>query len=187
MSSIPIFMYGFYFLLQTYRFGHGWKIGLSSIGVIIIGLGSFLFHGTMLRTGQLFDELPMLWSAVFFLFTVLTIDEPHGSRRTKMVGVGLAAYACANSAVYFAGGFVYFILAYILAVIGISVMTLRHVMRTDNVQHTAMKKFAFRAIGFYVGGFLLFWLPEQVLCGNQVCLHCNFQSSDFKGRARFDR
>ena len=52
MSSIPIVLYGWYFLHQTKVHGHGWRIGLSSVGVMIIGAGSFAFHGTMQRWGQ---------------------------------------------------------------------------------------------------------------------------------------
>ena len=59
------------------------------------------------------DELPMLWSAVFFLFTALTLGDPPGSTRSTVIGLLLVAYAAINSMVYFAGGFVYFIIAYV--------------------------------------------------------------------------
>jgi len=171
MSSIPIALYGVYYLRQTALHGHGWKIALSSVGVIIIGVGSFAFHGTMLREGQMLDELPMLWSAVFFLFTALTLGEPPNSTKSNLIGLGLMTYAIVNSIVYFTGGFVYFILAYIFAVLCVFASTARHMLLPENKEHHLMRSFALRAMGFYAGGFVLFWLPEQILCGNQNLPH----------------
>ena len=71
------------------------------------------------------DEIPMLWSAVFFLFTALTLEEAPGSARSNTIAMALLAYAVINSIVYFAGGFVYFILAYMLAVLCVFGTTVR--------------------------------------------------------------
>jgi hypothetical protein len=168
LSSVPIALYGLYYLQQTARFQHGWKLALSSLGVTCIGLGSIAFHGTMQRWGQMLDELPMLWTVVFFLFTTLTIDEAPGSRRSTALGLALACYALVNSAVYFAGGFVWFIMAYIAAVVAVFGSTAHHMLREENRKHETMRSFGYRAMGFYAAGFVLFWVPEQVLCGNQV-------------------
>ena len=40
-------------------------------------------------------------------------------------------------------------------------------MQPKHADHDLMKTFGYRAMAFYAGGFLLFWLPEQILCGNQ--------------------
>jgi hypothetical protein len=122
----------------------------------------------MQRWGQMLDEVPMLWTVVFFLFTTLTIDEAPYSPRSTALGLGLLAYALVNSAVYFAGGFVWFILAYIAAVVAVFASTARHMLQEENREHAMIRHFGCRAMGFYAAGFLVFWVPEQVLCGNQV-------------------
>ena len=48
----------------------------------IIGVGSFLFHATLLRTAQLLDELPMLYLISQSCFIVLTI-QPYTSNLKK--------------------------------------------------------------------------------------------------------
>ena len=63
--------------------------------------------------------------------------------------------------------------SYIVAVVCVFAQTLRHLWRPEHGQkdHPLMRSFAFRAMAFYAGGFLLFWLPEQFLCGNQNLPH----------------
>lgn len=43
--------------------------------VAIIGLGSAAFHGTMLFSTQLFDELPMVWCSLIQLFVLLRMQD----------------------------------------------------------------------------------------------------------------
>ena len=161
ISSVPIALYGVYYLHQTALHGHGWKIALSSIGVIVIGVGSFAFHGTLQREGQMLDELPMLWSAVFFLFTALTLGEPPNSARSTWIGLGLMAYAGINSAVYFAGGFVYFILAYIVAVVCVFASTVHHMLKPEHREaHPLMRAFAYVA----PRRLAIICLPTIVIC-----------------------
>ena len=44
--------------------------------------------------------------------------------------------------------------------------TIYHAMQKSSDKK--LQQFAFRAILFYAGGFFVLWLPEQVLCGNQL-------------------
>ena len=60
-------------LVAAYAMWWKWKQGretrflVSEVLVIIIGLGSALFHGTLTFYGQLADELPMIWGVSVWL------------------------------------------------------------------------------------------------------------------------
>ena len=49
------------------------------IGLLLVGLGSWLFHMTLLYPMQLLDEIPMLWGMSFFIYAnydmICSIDE----------------------------------------------------------------------------------------------------------------
>ena len=165
-SSIPIILYGFYFLMQCVQYKHNYKLILSSFGVIVVGIGSFVFHGTMKRTGQMLDEIPMLWCSLFMLYTSLALFRFSNPSCTKWLGALLLCFGMLNTALYFVGGFVYFISSYIMTVAMVVFTTIYHAMQKSSDKK--LQQFAFRAILFYAGGFFVLWLPEQVLCGNQL-------------------
>ena len=70
-----------YILLQCVQYKHNYKLILSSFGVIVVGIGSFVFHGTMKRTKML-DEIPMLWCSLF-IYTSLSLFSFSNPSCTK--------------------------------------------------------------------------------------------------------
>ena len=125
-----------------------------------------MFHGTMKRTGQMLDEIPMLWCSLFMLYTSLSLFSFSNPSCTKWLGALLLCFGMVNTALYFVGGFVYFISSYIMTVAMVVVTTIYHAMQESSDKK--LQRFAFRAILFYAGGFFVLWLPEQFLCGNQL-------------------
>ena len=59
-----------------------------------------------------------------------------------------------------------FILSYVATVGLVFGMTLRRISLNPN--NAMANKFGWRAVILYAGGFLFLWIPEQVLCGNQL-------------------
>jgi len=51
----------------------------------VVGTGSALFHGTLLRGMQLMDELPMVWCNTVFLYIVITMNDPPRSTRWNLI------------------------------------------------------------------------------------------------------
>lgn len=66
LSSIPmIFLgyYGFYYYKKLHN-----KHNYRFIILLLIGIGSTLFHATMHRLTQLLDEIPMIWLNSFLIY-----------------------------------------------------------------------------------------------------------------------
>jgi dihydroceramidase len=51
-----------------------------------VGLGSVLFHGTLLRKMQFLDEFPMVWSNSCSIYTLLTMEDgPKTTRKGTII------------------------------------------------------------------------------------------------------
>lgn len=70
---------------------------LSLVYMAFTGLGSFAFHSTLKFEMQLWDELSMVWSALFVLFLVIKILKPKESSSYIMP---LIAYGLATNSIY---------------------------------------------------------------------------------------
>lgn len=164
ISSVGVLLAGIYFLRRSLRFSYGRRFHFASVGVAIIGLGSILFHGTLQRWGQVLDEVPMLWSSLIFLWIacVNNMDGCAENRWGTILGWSLFVLGIVSTYIYLLGGFAYFIVVYIITVIGVFGATL-YQLRKDS----PARRYAFMAVGYYSGGFLFLWLPEQLLCGNR--------------------
>ncbi|XP_046852710.1 alkaline ceramidase 3-like [Xenia sp. Carnegie-2017] len=64
--------------IRFYKTGVDARFVMSFLSVVAIGIGSTLFHATLLYKMQLLDELPMIYCTYIILYCVLTCnDEPH--------------------------------------------------------------------------------------------------------------
>ena len=66
LSNIPMILLGYYGYYYHYKLHR--QVNYRFIVLMIIGVGSFVFHTTMSRFGQLLDEIPMIWLNSFLLF-----------------------------------------------------------------------------------------------------------------------
>ena len=80
MAAIPA--YGLWWMWRQQR---EWRFLLLDVAVIVIGLGSALFHGTLTFWGQLADELPMLYGAFIWIYVVLHLQR----RENDYIYIGL--------------------------------------------------------------------------------------------------
>jgi len=62
-------------------------------GIVIVGLGSVAFHGTLLLEHQLFDELPMVWTTLAWVYIYKTMQSPRkGTPQDMVLAKRLAAF-----------------------------------------------------------------------------------------------
>ncbi|KAN0039213.1 hypothetical protein ACTA71_001407 [Dictyostelium dimigraforme] len=59
------------------------KVILSYISLIVVGVGSAFYHATLLYQNQLFDELPMIYTALIMLYIMVTVGEEKTKKGFK--------------------------------------------------------------------------------------------------------
>ena len=92
---LPLFLM---YSLVVQRFGVVNILGVFSLSVV--GVGSLLFHGTLLYGMQLLDELPMLIAAAFLVFHMMTITLSDDSVWRLVIGLALSVFCALAIAAY---------------------------------------------------------------------------------------
>eukprot|EP01063_Lacrimia_lanifica_P007986 TRINITY_DN15133_c0_g1_i1.p1 TRINITY_DN15133_c0_g1~~TRINITY_DN15133_c0_g1_i1.p1 ORF type:complete len:277 (+),score=89.10 TRINITY_DN15133_c0_g1_i1:88-918(+) len=173
-SSVLIALAGLYALRRAAAEQRGVWLHAAAVSTLVIGIGSAAFHGTLTRGGQLLDELPMMWgSCTFLAATIASHGRLLAARRTRVISL-IYTWAAAATWLYFAFGFEAFIVMYSVTVACVvlasyhAARTPAHPQRPNAANQTLKKQLAGLAAGVYVAGFALFWIPEQVVCGNRL-------------------
>jgi dihydroceramidase len=168
LSSIFIVLAGVFFFRRTTKHQYGLRFHLASLGVIVIGVGSVAFHGTLQKWGQVLDEVPMLWSSLIFLWIGLcnAMDNATEARYSTTAALCLSAMGGLSTLIYFRDGFTFFIITYIITVASIFGVTLYQLRAAVN--ESPARSYAIWSIALYAGGFFCLWIPEQLLCGNRL-------------------
>eukprot|EP01084_Bolivina_argentea_P062277 113868_1 len=163
LSSIPIFMAGLYGLINCIRYKYEYKFYLNNITLMIVGIGSIAFHGTLLREGQILDEIPMLWCSLSMLYVSCTFTF-----QSNILFVFMILYGIISTFIYFYVSFDVFVIAYIITVASIILSTGIQIRKIKNMN---LAKYGILSGMFYAGGFLFLWLPEQFICGNRILVN----------------
>jgi len=164
ITSLPAAFVAFYGIYLTIKYGYGKRFLLVNAMVAMVGLGSAAFHGTLLYTGQIFDELPMIYTSLALLYVVLEM-ESNGKPVYKYLAPFLLSYSAIFTAVYLylPSFFIFFLLGYICAIL-ILVYRCSVIFRKPSTLYH-QKVFIVSSICFYIGGFLFFfWVPEVAFC-----------------------
>jgi dihydroceramidase len=77
ISNIGLILLPLFGLYQTIRHRFETRMVLACVATLMVGLGSALFHGTLLFTCQLGDELPMLWAALVTLYSLIECEPKN--------------------------------------------------------------------------------------------------------------
>jgi dihydroceramidase len=75
---------------------HPWaerRYKVAFFAVVIVGIGSICFHGTLQKFSQALDEVPMLYSALSFLFITLCQRYPMKENTRRILATVLFCHA----------------------------------------------------------------------------------------------
>lgn len=137
----------------------------SSLGFLLVGIGSWWFHMTLRYEYQLLDELPMIYATCIPFWSVFS--EFKSKSQSILIGLGIFAFANALSYVYL---YVYtnptlHQVAYALLNFAIIVRSIS--LCNQNVKDVAAKRkmniTMYSGIGFFLLGYIL-WNADIHFC-----------------------
>jgi len=100
MSSLVISVYGAYGVWWCIKFRLEKSVFWGYMCMVLTGLGSAAFHGTLLYECQLSDELPMIYGNIFLCYLVFS-DHVRSPRLSRVLPVMLTAISVFISVLMF--------------------------------------------------------------------------------------
>jgi dihydroceramidase len=163
ITSLPAAFLAFYGIYLTYKYGYDKRFIIVNALVAMVGLGSAAFHGTLLYTGQILDELPMVYTSLSLLYVVLEMESKE-KPVYKYLAPLLLSYSALFTAVYLylPSFFIFFLIGYICGILTLVYRCSVIFRKPDTLVH--QKVFIVLSVLFYIGGWLLFWVPEVAFC-----------------------
>jgi dihydroceramidase len=159
-SSLVYVVAGGVGLALARRWALDWRIQAGWVALVVVGVGSVLFHATMRFAMELCDEIPMLFLVLAFLVgkedCVGFMSGPAGRRRFRLVALALIAV----SVVSYVALFVYEIFVYSFGLAVLFEIGLDLACRPKTWQTRA----CFGAAVACIGTGYAIWQLEQNLC-----------------------
>ncbi|XP_013387674.1 alkaline ceramidase 3 [Lingula anatina] len=130
------------------------------IGLMLVGMGSWCFHMTLLYSSQLLDEMPMIWGTCFLIYTLYEVGSPPKSHN-RILQCVLLLYCLFVTVVYTTThNVIFFQVSYgimVFAIVACSIQVYR------NFEHSNF--LLVMGILTYGTGFLL-WNVDNLYCEN---------------------
>ncbi|XP_041351770.1 alkaline ceramidase 3-like [Gigantopelta aegis] len=135
------------------------RIVNSYLGFMAVGIGSWIFHMTLLYEGQLLDELPMIWGSSFLVYSYATLSSPP-NRVYKPLMLGLFIYCSIVTVGYLINqNPIFHQVAYALMVFAILVYGVKTIL---TCQHN-LPMYIISGLTYFFGFFL--WNIDNKFCG----------------------
>ncbi len=165
VSSLVILAAGLYGLVMWWRWRGALerRFAVCFAGLAVVGAGSTLFHGTLLKLPQASDELPMIWLSLVYFFCLVTRAPDTPKPVQRRWAAGLSLYGAVFTAAYFwvSNYFALFLTSYIAFAGYVCIGTWKVAFRESD--DPRMRALFGWSVGAFVGGFLLLWIPERGL------------------------
>ena len=171
VSSLTIPLNGIYGL---YRHWHSVETKyLAAFAMfIVVGFGSAAFHGTLWRSMQLMDELPMCWANSIFTFIIITMEDDARPRKIEAFVIAVVTVVISLAIIYMdaaaakqgmeGSGQDVFLVTYGAGVIYLVVRSKSLDFKYNSKGPNMLLE---TSLFFYAGGFLL-WLIDRSFCAS---------------------
>ncbi|CAK0883143.1 unnamed protein product [Prorocentrum cordatum] len=183
LSSLAIVVIGSYGMWMHWRAVEP-RYVVAFASFIVVGLGSAAFHGTLWRSMQLLDELPMLWADGVFIYILITMEDDmdREPRRGLMFAFAAAEVLMTLAVIILdTSSQDVFLLFYGSQTLYLFVASGRY-----DVKYNAPGTVMLLETGllFYGGGFLL-WLVDRNFCPHVSMLYLHVFWHVFAGLGTF--
>lgn len=140
---------------------------LAQLGLLLVGVGSWMFHMTLLYPMQLLDELPMIYGSGILIFAnhdlIMSVNEfEHGASKAlrPVAGLAIAVYCAFVTFIYLSvwSNPLFHEAAYGLMVFVLVAQSLVLINRLKS-----SKRIYLTSLGYYVLGFT-FWNLDNNIC-----------------------
>jgi len=167
ISSLWLLALAIFGLIVGKRLDIKLPVQLSYMILGVVGVGSALFHGTLLYSCQLLDELPMIYGTLIFLFTIFDFEKDSPLDRffvpaLAIIGVTVTVVMLTHSDNPMLHQFAYAGLVFLL------IIRASYITYKSNI--SAEEKANFRYFFIYslcvFGSGYVCWITERKLCSN---------------------
>lgn len=156
ISSVPMIFLGLFGILRLAP-GTELRISLSFLFLSLVGLGSTLFHGTLVYGFQLADELPMIYGS-FFMIASWRVAE--GASRANILVNVLCAALITFLMLLWPDNHLPMNLAYGAQVVTAAAMG---AMRCRSLGIRGLSRLSLASMALFLSGFAL-WLCDRLAC-----------------------
>ncbi|ODV93584.1 hypothetical protein PACTADRAFT_35346 [Pachysolen tannophilus NRRL Y-2460] len=169
-TNLSFFFLSMYHLYSSYKNNHGLLFMIVSIGMGIVGLGSWLFHMTLKYEFQLLDELPMIF------FSAIPFAYIHGIDKSNfikfyIVYLGTFIIILTLTLVYCSVYTNPILHQTSYAILNISIVVKSLLLVNKHVTSLKIRKYlywkVFNALSQFMLGFL-FWNLDTIFCSKLI-------------------
>ncbi|KAI9106149.1 ceramidase-domain-containing protein [Phlyctochytrium arcticum] len=165
VTNLVFFLWPICGIASCFKTGSEKRFMFSFATLMIVGMGSFLFHGTLLYTMQLLDELPMAMATCSFIYCHL---EMFNKKRSIVIPLALLAtfvatvtsYAVLKTPIIFQAMFI--VLTLVQLVTGL--INLRKLRKTHPKEAVTLGLLTAACVAIILTAFAL-WNTDQLHCG----------------------
>jgi len=160
ISSLLICVVGMIALTICFQFKLERRFFVLQSLVILVGFGSAAYHGTLLYSMQMWDELPMVWALLSWYYVLFQVHAPYrnGSKKVMLLLVG---YGVGWGIVHYYGKLTTAFQLHFSAMIVFAVLRVYFIRNRHE-----LKEFWFMMKTFAIiqGVATTFWLIDKLFC-----------------------
>jgi len=159
ISAAIIFFCGAYGVFHAIQMQTERRFMFYGLSVMMVGVGTFTFHGSLTYIGQLGDELPMVWCMMVLIYTMMEMEVKV--KLSLTLPTLLIGYSIVFSIIHAVGAFTrLFQLHFALLIIGTLYYAHKYVMKFP---HPNLKALSLYYVGLW-GVATIIWLFDQIFC-----------------------